>query len=639
LNDPIIPFVPSTTAIIQPTFQQPIPAPGRRNVQQKSEKPAAIEGRKKTALKNVEEMKWMKGNTIGILVNKIPGHTGSGPFSIDGTKGGYSEIFDVKMQDTGLHNICYLDFMGNCFQSTVLVPLDSPPKDRDWPIGSFNQQQLLLPTECVRHGTFTHDGQQMRVMTERPKTRDDEAPKHYLKYTCSCWNYFMGFTLVHHLEKSFLEQQEIAGIKYPVALNLKTRLISLQNMERILDGDSNQRFNLLEIMTTHIHQLWVGNLKPLRQIGRFIHYLQSLHTKHRIRITPPPTMIQWHMNKLEHNRMLADRNLATWLAEIEVPDTFSGHQTWIHILKEGIDVLVQMGKNHTEAHPSEVPVQLNELYLKRHGVVLKFDYDGLGNVFLIRYASASLTSTRVEETNEASSSLEEDGANPESVLEEHNEEEETPVAEVVVDGPVTVHSLPDMKLICPSLDPQWRHNDNWESFLQNGRVDKKFTWPKTVIVQPYVLTLQESETAMYYSFDQQCKLLPLAEMQFRPTGDVIPVRASKYGGEVTNWRLEKKIKKVWKEKVPDKPYFKEVVGKMITNPPWGIYKQSFLPFRVNCYTDKLYGGNKEFCLVNSLGFFPMVDIQSVDGHDLPATLVMNRYCDWASNVLQGYPMA
>jgi len=202
-------------------------------------------------------------------------------------------------------------------------------------------------------------------------------------------------------------------------------------------------------------------------------------------------MIQWHMNKLEHNRMLADRNLATWSAEIDVPDTFSGHHTWIHILKEGIDVLVQVGKDHTAEHPSEVPVQLNKTYLKRHGVVLKFDYDGLANVFLIRYASASLTATRVEETNEADSSKEEDGANTESVSEEHDEEEETPVAEVVVDGPVTVHSLPDMELICPSRDPQKRHNGNWKSFLQNGKVDKKFTWPKTVIVQPYVLTLQE----------------------------------------------------------------------------------------------------------------------------------------------------
>jgi len=275
-------------------------------------------------------------------------------------------------------------------------------------------------------------------------------------------------------------------------------------------------------------------------------------------------------------------------------------------------------------------VQLNELYLKKHGVVLKFDYDGLGNVLWIRYTSASLTATRVEETNEDTASS----------SEEKDEEDETRVAEAEVeDGPVTVYSLPHRELICPSQSVQNRHNDDWRSYLYEGRTNKSFTLPKTVIVQPYVFSLQESETAMYYSFDLQDKLLPLAEMQLRPKGEVIPLVISKFEGGTTNWRLEKKIKKIWKEKVPDKPNFKEEVGKMITNPPWGIYKQPFLPFRINCYTDKLYGGNKEFCLVNSLGIFPMVDIQSVNGHDAVATLVMDTYCDWAFTMLQGYPAA
>jgi len=80
------------------------------------------------------------------------------------------------------------------------------------------------------------------------------------------------------------------------------------------------------------------------------------------------------------------------------------------------------------------------------------------------------------------------------------------------------------------------------------------------------------------------------------------------------------MNKVWKEKVTDKRNFKDDLSQMVTNPPWGIYKQPFLPFRVDCYTDKLYGGSKEFCLVNSLGIFPMVDIEAVDRHDVVAAL-------------------
>jgi len=188
--------------------------------------------------------------------------------------------------------------------------------------------------------------------------------------------------------------------------------------------------------------------------------------------------------------MLKDRQLATWSAEIDVTDTIPGEYNWIDILKEAIDLLVQVGKNHTEVHVSEVPVQLSETYLKMHGVVVKFDYDGLRNVFLIRYSEAFLTTTHVQEGNEADSSKEEDGADTESVSEEHNEEEETPEAEVLVDGPVTVHSLPFMELICPSQSPQKRHNDAWLSFLHNAKETKEFTWPHTLIVQPYVLTLK-----------------------------------------------------------------------------------------------------------------------------------------------------
>ena len=114
-------------------------------------------------------------------------------------------------------------------------------------------------------------------------------------------------------------------------------------------------------------------------------------------------------------------------------------------------------------------------------------------------------------------------------------------------------------------------------------------------------------------------------MQFRGNGDMVPFFVDKEGGELIPYRLIKKINKVWKEKVTGKRNFKDDLTDVVTNPPWGIYKQSFLPFRVNCYIDKLYGGSKESCVVNSLGIFPMVDIEAVDGHDVVATIVMDRY--------------
>jgi len=54
-------------------------------------------------------------------------------------------------------------------------------------------------------------------------------------------------------------------------------------------------------------------------------------------------------------------------------------------LKEAIDNLVEVGKTHMEVYKGEVPVQLSKPSLKRHGVVLKFDDDSLGNVFWIHY--------------------------------------------------------------------------------------------------------------------------------------------------------------------------------------------------------------------------------------------------------------
>jgi len=145
----------------------------------------------------------------------------------------------------------------------------------------------------------------------------------------------------------------------------------------------------------------------------------------------------------------------------------------------------------------------------------------------------------MEKAKEAEGSEEEEEAG-------EDEEEETPVAKVEVsDGPVLVHSLPSMKQICPSQRKMKRHNDSWITFLNYTQATRAFTRPQTMIVQPFVLALQDGETAMCYSFDQQEKLLPLAEMQLRPSGVVIPFPVSKEGGEVTHCRLKDKMRKIW----------------------------------------------------------------------------------------------
>ena len=603
-------------------------APGRRQVSLKSDKPGTAEARKKAATKIVEDMRWMQGQTIAVLVNKNEGESGSRGFWIDGSKEGHSAAFDIKMQDTALHNVCYLMMMGNCENDK----LEKPPKDSDWKFHSLAHIQLLNP-ECVSYGTGMHEGQQVHIMTERKKV-GNEDPKHYYRYYCPCWNMYTGFTLAHHLEKRFLEQQFNAGVFSPKPLGLKVRPICLQTLEAIMDRGGDKRTDqLMEIMTKQVQQVWVGNVKPLKRTARFLNFVQVLHTKHRVRVTPPPTMIRWQMNKLEHNRLLLDKKLATMSAEIDVSETLRGQYNWSELLKVAIDKLVEVGKEHAEVFNGQVPVSLREPYLKRQGVVLKFNHDCRGNVFWIRYSTnTSTAATKMVVDNEESE--DEEG-------EDDSEEEETSVAAVeVTDGPILVNLLPTNKQFCPSQSAHTRYRDSWTSFLIQAQEERVFTRPHTVIVQPYMLSLQKCENVLYYSFDQQEKLIAMAHMQFRGNGEMIPFPVDKEGPEVTPFRLIKKMNKVWKEKVTDKPNFKDELGQVITaNLPWGIYKQPFLPFRVDCYTDKLYGGSKEFCVVNSLGLFPMVDLQELNGHDVVATLVMDRYCDWATRSLEGYPMA
>ena len=129
-----------------------------------------------------------------------------------------------------------------------------------------------------------------------------------------------------------------------------------------------------------------------------------------------------------------------------------------------------------------------------------------------------------------------------------SEEEETPVAAVeVTDGPILVHLLPGMKQMCPSQSEHTRYRDSFTTLLDQAKVEKVFTRPNTVIVQPYNLSLHKCQNVIYYSFDQQDKLIALAQMQFRGNGEMVPFLVDKEGGEVTPYRLIKKINKVWTE--------------------------------------------------------------------------------------------
>jgi len=264
----------------------------------------------------------------------------------------------------------------------------------------------------------------------------------------------MGFTLVHHLEKRFVEQQHIAGVFSPKALGLKVRPICLQNLEAIMDkGGDKQSDQLMEILSKHMQQVWVRSLKPMKRTARLLKVLQWLHTKHRVRVTPSPTMIRWQLNKLEHTRLLSDKNLATLSAEINLYDPLTSQYNWSDLLKVAIDKLVEVGKKHAEVFNDQVPVALREPYLKRQGVVLKFDYDGRGNVYWICHAPNTFTMTTQTSTQmevDMEESEEEEGSE-EEVEAAESAEEETPVAMIeVTDGPILVHLLPGMKQMCPS---------------------------------------------------------------------------------------------------------------------------------------------------------------------------------------------
>jgi hypothetical protein len=161
------------------------------------------------------------------------------------------------------------------------------------------------------------------------------------------------------------------------------------------------------------------------------------------------------------------------------------------------------------------------------------------------------------------------------------------------------------------------------------------TTPHYIIVQPRMPGLVSTETVMYYSMDLHDKLQPLAEMQFDRMHRVKPFPVK--GNAVQEYRKRDRVKKNWREKV-GKRNFKQELGDAMTRSD-GIYHQPFLCFRVDCYSDKLNGGKAQDNLVNSMGIFPLVDIQVPNANHEIVDMVIGQHCEWVERVLLRYPMA
>ena len=435
----------------------------------------------------------------------------------------------------------------------------------------------------------------------RQPYRDGKQALHYYKYECSCWNFLASMCLASRLEEHYVEQQAMAGIKHPVPLGLVLRPITMAVLEHILDSGDEKNHRLWNVMTNHFQQVWAGSLKPLNKTRAFLNLVTRLHTYHRIRVTPPPSMIVWQSNKQRHNELLQEKGFSTPTILLDTKNLLSQKISWSELMHQGTEALVELGNDSTPC-----PVSLVRAQLERTGVVIKFDHDGLGNVIWIHQSFND----------------DDDG-------ETFDEDPEKTV----------VHTLPLRKTLWPSAGtPEEKERlSSFYAFVKHGVDSGDFSMPVNLLVQPYMLSLENSSTALYYCLDKQNKLQPLAEMILKPNGEVISMKEGPDGTEIC--RLRDKVKKIWREKLEGKPNFKLEVGNMITDPRWGLHKQTFLPFRVDAYTDKKYGRNKDYCLVNSVGVFPLVDIESVEGCHEIAELVIDRYCDWATDLLEGYPTA
>jgi len=158
----------------------------------------------------------------------------------------------------------------------------------------------------------------------------------------------------------------------------------------------------------------------------------------------------------------------------------------------------------------------------------------------------------------------------------------------------------------------------------------------TFYVQPHMPTLAAGETRMYYSMDQQNKLIPLAEMHLSTELKVKPYQKSP--NEIYEYRVRDQVKKVFKEKINSRN-FKQDVGHAITHRHAGIFNQPFLCYRINCYAARLRGGQTLTHMVNSMGFFPLVPIDVDDAKHEIARMVIAQHCEWVEKIILAYPMA
>jgi hypothetical protein len=292
--------------------------------------------------------------------------------------------------------------------------------------------------------------------------------------------------------------------------------------------------------------------------------------------------LHWQHDRQQHTILLNLNQVALPTVELRTSECLSSEYNWTHCFNEAIELLVKEGVEVYEP----VPLYLTKAYLQRNGLVMKFNKECLGGVVWIKVIAATRTATNKE-------------------------------------GTCVVKDLPHKAM----SNTTHAHLESFESYISHygslGHLASR------VAFQPYIESLNESETRMYYSFDTRDNIHPLAEMMVNPKREVLVL-----SGNVV-YRLRDKVKKNWREKVTGFN-FKEKVGLSITNPVHGLYQQPFLPIRVDCFCMKSTGRQEH--LVNSMGIFPLVGIEAVNADHNIATLVIDQYCKWAETSLTNYPI-
>jgi len=328
--------------------------------------------------KLLDEFVAIRGHHIAVVVNTVAGHTDHPPFVVDGRNPGYSELFDVKLQDTDLHNVCYLLYTGMCERS--LREVFNFEKAAKVPFNSLSLPPLVSPV-VTRFGTYTdEDGATKSVAVQRdPVVGAPNQVKHFRKYNLCCWNYFSSVAVVDHLERRYVALQHEMGVESPEKLGLELRFISLCNFQLLLERTPEARDHMAKLLRSHFHHLWIGNLKPIRKQDVFFRFINTLHSQNRVRVTPSPSMAFWQLQKLVHQiHLQCNGKVGTPYALLNRKPLLDSNATWDDVLKRAITVL------QSRADVYDIIPQLTEIYLQKNGVVLKLDKDALGHIVWIR---------------------------------------------------------------------------------------------------------------------------------------------------------------------------------------------------------------------------------------------------------------